>query len=50
MNNMEMVTISKKEYEALKRKAKVNDELMRDLVAGLEDVKAGRIKPLKHIS
>ena len=44
---METVTISKKEYQALKRKAEADDELLASLVRGLEDIKAGRIKPWK---
>ena len=44
---MKTVTISKKEYKELKRKADVDDELLASLVRGLEDIKAGRIKPWK---
>ena len=40
----ETITISKKEYEKLKKRAKVNEELLKQIVRGLEDVKAGRIK------
>jgi len=46
--NMETVTIPKKEYEALKRKAEADEELLISLVKGLEDIKAGRIKPWKR--
>ena len=41
---METVTISKEEYELLKHKAEVDEDLLVSLVKGLEDIKAGRIK------
>ena len=41
---METVTISKKEYERLKKLDKVDYELIRQLVSSLEDIKAGRIR------
>ncbi len=41
---METVTISKEEYEELKKKTEVDEELLHELVQGLNDVKAGRIK------
>jgi hypothetical protein len=44
---METVTISKHEYERLKRKANVDEELLTSLIKGLEDVKHGRIKEWK---
>jgi hypothetical protein len=44
---METVTISKEEYEMLKHKAEVDEDLLVSLVRGLEDIKAGRIKPWK---
>ena len=45
---METVTIPKQEYEELKRKAEIDEELLVSLVRGLEDIKAGRIKPWKN--
>ena len=45
---METVTIPKEEYEDLKRKAELDEDLMVKLVRGLEDIKAGRIKPWKR--
>ena len=42
---METVTIPKSEYEKLKKKAEVDEDLLLSLVKGLEDIKAGRIKP-----
>ncbi len=44
---METITIPKKEYESLKKKAEPDEELLISLVKGLEDIKAGRIKPWK---
>jgi len=44
---MGTVTISKEEYETLKEKAELDESLLISLVKGLEDVKAGRIKPWK---
>ncbi len=41
---METVTISKKEYEELKKKANRDLELFEQLIRGLEDVKEGRVK------
>ncbi|MFH1774294.1 MAG: hypothetical protein ABH874_04975 [Methanobacteriota archaeon] len=40
----ETVTISKKEYQRLKRLEKMDRNLIEQLVTSLEDVKAGRIK------
>ncbi len=40
----EMVTISKKEYQRLKRLEKIDRNLIEQLTASLEDVKVGRIK------
>ena len=44
---METVTIPKSEYEKLKMKAEVDQDLLISLVKGLEDIKSGRIKPWK---
>ena len=44
---METVMIPKEEYEMLKHKAEVDEDLLISLVRGLEDIKAGRIKPWK---
>ena len=46
---MDTVTISKDEYEMLKHKAEVDEDLLISLVKGLEDIKAGRIKPWRKI-
>ncbi|MBS3168720.1 hypothetical protein J4216_06335 [Candidatus Woesearchaeota archaeon] len=41
---METVTIPKTEYEKLKKKLKVDMELVNKIKNGLEDIKQGRIK------
>lgn len=44
---MKTVTISKTEYETLKKKAELDEDLLIQLIRGLEDIKGGRIKPWK---
>ena len=44
---METVTISKHEYQELKRKAEIDEELLQELVQGLKDIKAGRVRRVK---
>ncbi|MBU1111691.1 MAG: hypothetical protein ABIG93_01620 [archaeon] len=44
---METVTIPKEEYDLLKQKVEIDEDLLVSLVKGLEDIKAGRIKPWK---
>ena len=44
---METVTISKQEYKDLKKKANIDEELLKDLIQGLKDVKEGRIKKVR---
>lgn len=44
---MQTITLSKQEYSELKKKAEINDSLLVKLVKGLEDIRAGRIKPWK---
>lgn len=46
---METVTITKEEYKMLKQKAEIDENLLISLVKGLEDIKAGRIKPWKNV-
>ena len=41
----ETITIPKEEYESLKKKAEIDEDLLLSLVRGLEDIRAGRIKP-----
>jgi hypothetical protein len=45
----ETVTIPKEEYIELKKKAQTVDDLLMKLIRGLEDIKAGRVKPWKPI-
>jgi len=46
MNSVtQLLSVQKKEYLKLKEKAQLNDELLVKLVSGLEDIRAGRIKP-----
>ncbi|NOZ58152.1 MAG: hypothetical protein GXO66_01020 [Euryarchaeota archaeon] len=44
---METVTISKKEYEELKKRAEIDWELVEKIKKGLEDIKQGRISEWK---
>lgn len=41
----ETITISKEEYDLLKKKAEIDETLLVSLVRGLEDIRLGRIKP-----
>ena len=41
------VTLTKEEYKELKKKASLGEDLLIKLVRGLEDIRAGRIKPWK---
>ncbi len=47
---MESVTISKKKFKTLKKRAEVNDLLLRELVEAIEDVRRGKIKLWKETS
>ena len=40
----ETITISKEEYERLKKESETDHELLMKLVRGLEDIKEGRFK------
>ena len=44
---MKTVTIPVAEYKTLKKKAELDEDLLMKLIRGLEDIKAGRIKPWK---
>ena len=44
---METVTIPKQEYETLKKKAELDEDLLIKLIRGLEDIKNGRVKEWK---
>lgn len=41
---MKTVTISKQKYEALKKKAQVDEELLRDISRGIKDILTGKVK------
>ena len=43
----ETVTIPRQEYEQLKRKENIDEELLRDMIQGLKDIKEGRIKRVR---
>ena len=43
----EMVTISKVQFEELKRKAEIDEELLEELVQGLKDIKAGNVRRVR---
>jgi len=44
----ETVTIPKEEYNSLKKKAELADDVLVQLKASFEDLKAGRVKPVQH--
>lgn len=43
----EMVSIPKAQFEELKRKAEIDEELLEELVQGLKDIKAGNVKRVR---
>ena len=45
---METITISKTEFEKLKKKSEVDIELVAKIKRGLEDIKHGRIREWKE--
>ena len=42
-----MVKIDEKELKELKMKANIDEELLKSLIKGIEDIKSGRIKEWK---
>jgi len=46
---MKTITISEEKYLELKQKAELDQDLLLKLVRGLEDIRAGRIKPFNQI-
>ncbi len=40
----EMIKIPKKEYEELKKMAKVDQELLDDIARGIKDILSGKVK------
>jgi len=45
----EFIRVPKCEFEELKRKAEIDEELLVKLIKGLEDIRAGRITPWKRL-
>ena len=41
------VTISRVEYDKLKRQAKIDMEFLKELISSLADIKAGRIRRVR---
>lgn len=41
---MDTVTISKEEYEKLKKQAQVDKDLLRDIARGITDILEGKVK------
>ena len=44
---METVTIPKKEYETLKKLAKIDLELLQELMSSFSDIKEGRVRKVR---
>ena len=44
---METVTIPKSEYEELKKQAKIDMDLLQQLMGSFKDIKEGRIKRVR---
>jgi len=44
---METVTISKEEYEKLKREANIDVDLLKQFLESFKDIKEGRIRRVK---
>lgn len=42
------VTIPKEEYDSLKKKASLADDILLQLDSSLKDMEAGRVKPAAH--
>ncbi len=40
----ETVCISKEEYELLKKKAEVDEDLLQDIAMGIKDILAGKVE------
>lgn len=47
-SSMATVTIDKTEYDTLKKKAEMDDNLLVSLVRGLEDIRLGKVRPWKR--
>ena len=44
---MDTITIPKQEYNELKKKAEIDEQLLNSLILGLKDIKEGRIKRVR---
>ncbi len=42
----ETVTIPKEEYQRLKKKEKIDSELLKDLAMGIKDILSGKVKEI----
>lgn len=42
----ETICISKEEYEFLKKKAEVDEELLQDIAMGIKDILAGKVEEI----
>ena len=40
----ETITISKKEYQKLKKKEEVDTDLLKDIASGIKDILRGKVK------
>lgn len=40
----ETVVISREEYELLKKKAEIDEELLQDIAMGIKDILAGKVE------
>lgn len=45
-----MISLPKQEYLDLRKKVELDEELLISLVRGLEDIRAGRVKPFKELN
>lgn len=44
---METITIPKREYESLKKQAKIDMEFLKELMSSFKDIKEGRVKRVR---
>ena len=44
---METVTIPRKEYDNLKKQAKLDMDILRQLISSFKDIKEGRVRRVK---
>ncbi len=46
MVQADTITITKQEYESLKKKARVDEELLKDIASGIKDILEGKFKEI----